>query len=373
MNRSKRILVISVSAGAGHVRAASALCAAGEKHFEGVETIHVDLLDLVPSLFRKTYGEGYLKVVERHPALWGYFYEKTNHNRTDSKLRRLQYAIERINTKKLFKLIMQVKPDAIITTHFMPAQLLSRLIGKGELTLPVWVCVTDFDVHSLWIQKHMCGYFAANEEVGFRMERLGIARENIKVTGIPIMPVFSEPLSRETCGKELGLSPEKTTLLMMSGGAGLGGIGELAGKILGIEGDFQVVAIAGRNQALHSELKELAKNHPGKLFPLGFTTTIERVMTASDIAITKPGGLTSSECLARGLGMIVVSPIPGQEERNAEYVMENGAALKAHDAVGLEYRVRKLLDRPELITGLGQKAKALGKPDAARKALEAVL
>ncbi|TAL18398.1 galactosyldiacylglycerol synthase [bacterium] len=373
MRNSKRILSISVSAGAGHVRAAQALCAAGEKYFEGVETIHLDLLDLVPSLFKKSYGEGYLKLVERHPALWGYFYEKTNHTRSDSKLRRLQYAVERLNTKKLEKLIEQLKPDAIIATHFMPAQLLSRLLGREELNLPVWVAVTDFDVHSLWIQKHMRGYFAANGEVAFRMAAMGIDPSAVRVTGIPLMPVFSETLSKDECRKELGLSPGKTTFLMMSGGAGIGGIDGLAKRVLDVEGDFQVVAIAGRNEVLHSGLRELAKRYPGKLFPMGFTTTIERVMAASDIAITKPGGLTSSECLAMGLGMIVVSPIPGQEERNAEYLMENGAALKAHDVAGLEYRVRLLLGDRERITALRRNALALGRPEAARSALEAVL
>ena len=131
--------------------------------------------------------------------------------------------------------------------------------------------------------------------------------------------------------------------------------------------------MAGRNERLLHELRRIAANHPGRLFPLGFTRTIERVMAASDLAITKPGGLTTSECLAVGLPMIVVSPIPGQEERNADFLLENGAALKACGASALAYRVAGLLREPERLRVLRDSALRLGKPDAARRVLDIVL
>ena len=159
----------------------------------------------------------------------------------------------------------------------------------------------------------------------------------------------------------------------MSGGAGIGGIEILAEMLLALNHDFQIVALAGRNEQLLDRLDEIAAMHRERLFPLGFTRVVERVMTASDLAITKPGGLTTSECLAMGLPLIVVSPIPGQEERNADFLLENGAALKACDGGALNYRVSMLFDEPARLEELRRNSKQLAKPDAARTIINAIL
>lgn len=371
--KQPKIAVFSVSAGAGHVRAAQALQAAAEKWHPGVQTVHVDLMDLVPKLFRKLYTDSYIRIVESHPALWGYLYERTDQEKADSALNRLRIAIEQLNTQKMSRALKEIDPDHVICTHFLPAQLLSRKIAAGSFRRPVWVQVTDFDLHTMWVQERMNGYFAANDEVAWRMEDRGIPRDTIHVTGIPVMPAFCVPLPRSDCALELGLDPCRKTLLMMSGGAGIGGIETLAERLLELDGDFQLVALAGRNERLLSNLRRIASRHPGRLFPLGFTTTVERIMAASDLAVTKPGGLTTSECLAVGLPMIVISPIPGQEERNADFLLENGAALKANGAASLAYRVERLLGEPGLLRKLGENARRLGKPDAAKSVLETVL
>jgi len=369
----KKLAVFSVSAGAGHLRAAQALVAAAGCWYPEVEAVHIDLMELVPQLFKKVYADSYLKVVESHPALWGYLYGKSDHEKPDSGLNRLRRAIERLNTAKLGSLLQELQPDHIICTHFLPAELLSRKIRHGKLGAPVWVQVTDFDLHALWIQQQMSGYFAAHEEVAWRMAERGIPAATTHVTGIPIMPAFDRQYDRASCAAEFGLDPNRTTLLMMSGGMGVGGIEQLAERLLMLQGDFQVVALAGRNEKLLAGLQALAARFPGRLVPLGFTTVIERVMAASDLAITKPGGLTTSECLAVGLPMIVVSPIPGQEERNADFLLENGAALKACDAGALAWRVQHLLDNPDRLAQLRKNALACGRPDAARRVLATVL
>ena len=333
----------------------------------------MDLMELVPKLFKTVYADTYIKVVERHPAFWGYLYDKTDRDRVDSSLSRLRRAIERLNTQKLKKVLADMNPDHVICTHFLPAQLLSRKIGKGTFNKPVWVQVTDFDVHALWIHPHISGYFAAHAEVAWRMTERGIPADRIRVTGIPIMPVFGEPREQAACAAEFGLDPRKTTLLMMSGGAGVGGIGTLAERLLRLEGDFQLVALAGRNETLLKELQRLSACYPGRLFPMGFTRVIERMMAASDLAITKPGGLTTSECLAVGLPMIVVSPIPGQEERNADFLLENGAAMKACDAGALAWRVSALLNDRSRLADMRDNALRLGRAGAARDVLAFVL
>ena len=247
------------------------------------------------------------------------------------------------------------------------------MTAKGDFTKPTWVVVTDFDVHMLWSHPHLTGYCVAADEIAWRIREREIGQAQVAVTGIPIMPVFAKSLDRATCARELNLDPKRTTLLMMSGGFGVGAIDQLAERVLGIPGEFQLVALAGKNADLLARLQKLATKHPGRLLPLGFTTTIERVMACADVAITKPGGLTTSECLAVGLPMLVVSPIPGQEERNADYLLERGAALKAHDAAGLEYRLRRMLDEPQLLTSMRAALRTIGRADAADRVLDQVL
>lgn len=373
MSAIRKIAVLSVSAGAGHVRAAEALVATAKLHYPSVEAIHIDVMELVPKLFRKIYAEKYVDVVNRHPALWGYLYHTADKQRDDSTITRIRRVIEKLNTRGLVNKLKELQPDAVICTHFLPAQILSRMIAKKKWATPVWTVVTDFDVHALWVHQRLTGYCAAAEEIAWRMRERGLADTRIEVTGIPIMPVFAEQRSREVCAKEAGIDPKRTTLLVMSGGLGVGAIDQLCERILAIPGDHQVLALAGKNVALLDKLNVIAAKHPGRFFPQGFTRTIERLMTCADLALTKPGGLTTSECLAVGLPMLVVSPIPGQEERNADYLLEAGAALKAHDLAGVDFRVRQLLTAPKRLAGMRERALAIATPQAAQTVLRHVL
>ena len=367
------IALLSVSAGAGHVRAAQALAASAQRRGTALEAVHIDVMDMVPTLFKKLYAESYLSVVNTAPDLWSWMYKRMDVPRPTSYVSKLRQAIERLNTGKLIKRLDELKPDAVICTHFLPAQLLSRLTRKKDFHAPVWVQVTDYDVHGMWIHDHLAGYFAADEEIAWRMRDRGLPADQVHVTGIPIHPVFAEKRDRATCAAELGVDPRRTTILLMSGGFGVGAIDQLADRVLALPGDHQVIALAGKNAKLLDQLKVVAKRYPGRLFPLGFTTTIERVMTCADVAVSKPGGLTTAECLAVGLPMIVVSPIPGQEERNADYLLENGAALKACDGAALAFRVRELLANPTRLTTMRANAKRIGRPTAATAVLDVVL
>jgi processive 1,2-diacylglycerol beta-glucosyltransferase len=373
MESRKKLLILSVSAGAGHMRAADAVKAHAALLPTPVHALHVDVMTLVPDTFRRIYADSYIKLVENLPGLWGYLYQKSDAVPRNAPVSRLRRGIERLNTYKLRELIDHQAPDHILCTHFLPAELLAHEIVRGRCRVPVWVQVTDFDLHQMWVQQHMAGYFAANEEVAFRLASRGIAPERIHVTGIPIMPAFAAPLDRRECAAELGLVPGRPTFLMMSGGVGLAGMFGAVEQLMHVEGDFQVVALAGKNVRLLKQLRELVEAFPGKLVPQGFTTTIERIMACSDLAISKPGGLTTSECMAMGLPMIVVSPIPGQEEHNADYLMEQGVALKAYDAIGLEWRVRGLLNDRGAIAAMAQRMRALGKPQAGRVVLDTML
>lgn len=369
-----KLAILSVSAGAGHVRAAQALEQCAIENYPNVEAIHLDVMDYVPKLFRKFYAESYIDIINKYPTMWGYMYKKSDIVRDDkSIIKKMRIAIERLNTKKLLKKMIDLAPDVIISTHFLPPELISRMIKKGAKLPPSWVQVTDFDLHALWVHDHMTGYFAASDEVAFRMEARGIPNEVIHITGIPIMPVFSNKLSRKECAKEFGLNPEITTVILMAGGLGVGGIYELTEHLLKIDKELQIISLAGKNKDLLAKLESLAEHYPEKLFPMGFTKIIERLMAASDVAITKPGGLTSSECLAMGLPMIIVSPIPGQEERNADYLLENGVGVKANDEIGVEYKIRELLSDRERLKQMSANATNISKGNAVKDVLEKVL
>lgn len=363
-----RILVLSVSAGAGHVRAAQALVAAASMQ-AGVEARHIDVLDLVPASFKAIYADFYLKLVERAPRLWSWLYEKTDRAPRDAWLSRMRRAVERVNTRGLRDCIDEYAPDAIVCTHFLPAELLARRIARGTALPPVIVQVTDFDLHRLWVHEGLAGYALASDEVAFRLRGLLPDQRGVAITGIPILPAFGERHDRAACATELGLDADRTTVLVMTGGAGIGSGAALVERLLGIDSDFQIVALAGRNAALLDQYHVLAARAPRRLFPLGFTNTVERVMACADLAVTKPGGLSTSECLAQGLPMILAAPIPGQEERNAGHLLEQGAALLALDATALEYRLRRCFAEPTLVARMRERCLALRRPHAAIDAI----
>ena len=377
MPTQKHVVVLSISAGAGHVRAAQALCETAEREFPSLRLTHIDVLDLVPASFRKLYFDSYLKLIEKMPLLWAYLYRYTDRPADESKISSLRRRIERFNTRKLYAELDRLAPDAIVCTHFLPPELLSRRVAGGHATPPVWVQVTDFDVHALWVHDHMRGYCVANDEIAWRIAERGIPAANVHVTGIPIAPPFLQTLDRATCAREVGLDPNVTTLLMMAGGAGVGGMETLVERLAALQNDetnprFQIVALAGKNEKLLDKLKEMAARYPATIFPMGFTRTIERLMAASDLAITKPGGLTTSECLAMQLPMILVAPIPGQEERNADYLLESGVAMKANDAAALEYKLLRLLSAPETLGAMRERMRGIAKPDAAARVLSLI-
>ncbi|MGS0741832.1 MGDG synthase family glycosyltransferase [Glaciimonas sp. GG7] len=357
------------------MRAAEALKAYAAE-FPGTEVVHWDAMDYVSAGFRAIYTDFYLHLVNRHPALWGYVYQKSDNADPDATMQKLRRAMERLSTRKLRVAIGAYAPDAIICTHFLPAEMLGRSVHQypqQNLSCPVWVQVTDFDLHSMWLQPQMQGYFAASEEIAFRMRAKGVAPACAHVTGIPVMPAFAQTLRRAHCAATFGLDPQRPIILLMSGGAGIGGLDKTAQSLLEIAGDFQLVALAGKNLALLEKLQHVAANSAHRLKALGFSDQVAQLMACADLVITKPGGLTASECLAMGVPMIIHSPIPGQEERNADYLLEQGAALKAVDLTALSYRLQTLLQRPDLLAQLRARSQALGRAYAGRAVLKIVL
>jgi processive 1,2-diacylglycerol beta-glucosyltransferase len=375
--RMSKLLILSVSAGNGHVRAAQALQATASTLPGFTQASHIDAMQHVSTSFRKVYTSGYLQLINHYPELWSFVHQQTDSTPQTAPSQRLRRLIERLSSSDLRRVVRAERPDAIVCTHFLPAELLAREQDKQRLDCPIWVQVTDYDLHSMWLVKGLAGYFAATEEVGHRMRARGLPADRIHVTGIPVMPAFSQPeaaeLDRLRCRAGLGLAADRPVVLIVSGGAGVGDLPTMAGKLLALADDFQLVAVAGRNEAARLALEALARRHPGRLLAIGFTNEMQTLMAAADLVVTKPGGLTVSECLAVGRPMLLVSPIPGQEEHNAGYLMEEGAAWLAYDSIGLEYKIARLMSEPSRLAGMAAASRRLGKPAAARSVLDRVL
>jgi processive 1,2-diacylglycerol beta-glucosyltransferase len=366
-----KILLVSASAGTGHTRAAEAL--RSYAHGANVSATHIDILKFVTPLLRTVYTGVYNWLVKRAPGLWNHVYRTTHHAERDGRGHALRRWAERINSGRFLREIEKSAPDMIVCTHFLPAEILSQLIARGRLQCPVWVQVTDFDLHRMWVHQHMAGYFAPNDEVAFRLREHGIAPDRIHVTGIPIMPAFSDQLDRNGHAYELGILPRRMTILLMGGGAGFGTVTEVAERLIRAHTGIQIIALAGSSKATLAALQELAAQYPGRLSPQPYTDKVERLMACSDLVVSKPGGLITSESLAVGLPMVVIAPIPGQEEHNANFLLERGAALKASDLSSLEYRIGYLLSHPAKLEEMRTKAQALGRPAAASRVLATIL
>jgi len=372
-----KLLILSVSAGNGHVRAAQALEATAREMRDVRAVTHIDAMQHVASGFRKVYADWYIELVNRHPRIWSFVHQQTDETPHDAKRQKLRRAIERLSSGALLKAIRGERADAIVCTHFLPAELLMRDRNRQRLDCPVWLQVTDYDLHNMWLVPGAAGYFAATEEVAYRMRARGLPADRVHVTGIPVMPAFAEPaapqLAQAHCRGALGLALDKPVVLMVSGGAGVGDLPTMVASVLALPGDFQIIAVAGRNEAAKLALQALAQRHPGRLLAIGFSNEMQTLMAASDLVVTKPGGLTISECMALGRPMLLISPIPGQEEHNAGYLMEQGAGWLAYDGIGLAYKLALLMNEPRHLAAMTAHSRRLGRPGAAREVLGHVL
>jgi processive 1,2-diacylglycerol beta-glucosyltransferase len=368
LNRKPRVLILSASSGAGHVRAAQAL----EKAFRGrgnCEAEHIDALQHVTKLFQRLYDKAYIRMVRRAPDLMGLLYEQT-----DKPWRhpRQRLAMDRLNTQPMIRLLKKIQPDLCVATHFLPAEILAWLIAKKKLQARHAIVVTDYDVHALWLCRTVDRYYVAMQESLEYLANIGVPREKLHVTGIPIDPLFEKSVNAGDARKNLGLAASEPVLLLSAGGYGVGPLEQLVKDLLAMERPWQIVAIAGKSEPLKKRLDALGKgagktaSGQQRLVAVGFTTEMDQYMAAADLLIGKAGGLTTSEALARGLPMALVEPIPGQEERNADHLLEAGAAIRCNNLPAAAWKIAALFDQQDKLRSMKQAARAMAHPDAAR-------
>jgi len=361
-----KVLILSASAGAGHVRAADALHKAFTQSGAAREVLHVDALDYTNKIFRNLYSKAYLEMVNRMPEAMGWLYDYMDR---PWKNERRRLALDKLNTRPLVGLLKEFNPDIAVCTHFLPSEIISWLKAKKKLSCPQAVVVTDFDVHAFWLCRHYEQYFVAMEETRVHLEKLGIESTKVAVTGIPIDPVFAVPKDKREMRRKHGLAPDRITILVSAGGFGVGRVEDLCACLAQMQNEAQAIVLCGRNDALKKKLDSLASTQFSKsrvaFRNLGFTTEVDELMSASDILLGKPGGMTTSEALAKGLAFVIVNPIPGQEERNSDHLLEEGVAIRCNNLPVLGYKVDRLLEDKARFASMQSNARRLGKPNAA--------
>ncbi len=365
----RRVLILSASSGAGHVRAAQALekafAASGECAVE-----HIDALDYTTKLFQKIYNDTYIALVRHAPDLMGLLY-----NRLDDpwRHRARRLALDRLNARPMIRLLERAQPDLCLCTHFLPAEIIAWLRTRRKIQARHAIVVTDFDVHAMWLCRAVDRYYVALDETAEYLACVGIPRSIIRVTGIPIDPIFTKPKNQKDARRRQGLAPDRTTLLVSAGAYGVGPIERLVSDLLAMDRPWQIVAIAGKAENVRARLTDLARRaltHPDKavrLHVVGFTNEMDEWMSAADLLVGKAGGLTVSEALARSLPLAIIEPIPGQEDRNADHLLEQGVAIRCNNLPAAPWKIARLLDDHARLEGMRSAAWAMSRPQAAEE------
>ncbi|MDD5200620.1 MAG: glycosyltransferase [Terrimicrobiaceae bacterium] len=368
--QSKRIMVLSASVGSGHMKAADALEKAFRAHPLVGEVFSDDSLDHTNPLHKQFYSGLYKRLSEITPNFLGWWYETSDDPWATDRVRLL---IDLPQALPLVNLIRDFQPDHIVCTHFMPAGVIAHLLRRKQLETKLSIVVTDYHFHAMWLARAFHHYFVAQDEDKIHMEALGLPGDRITVSGIPVDPAFEQPVDREAVLARHGLDPARPLLLISGGTLGLSPAAAVVKRLRGLDLPFQALVICGKNEDLHAKVTELVADDADRFRVIGYTAEMRDLMGAATLILTKPGGLTTAEALASGLPMVILDPIGGQEERNADMLLENGAAIKCTEVTVLAHKLGMLLGDPERLAAMSANARRLGRPDAARVIADTVL
>ena len=361
---------MSVSAGAGHIKAAAALEKTFGEDARVGQVINQDALIYTNKLFRDFYSKFYTSLVDSAPNFLGWWYKTSDEPwRTDA----MRHMIDRLNTRPLVRFIREFDPDITVCTHFMPAGIISHLIATGQLQARLSIVVTDFDFHAMWLSRSFQRYFVALDETKAYLEMLGLPPERITVSGIPVDAAFASPIDRIAECRRRGLNPEHPILLLSAGAAGSGSVEFMVERLKALEPRVQGIVVCGRNADLKQRVEHLVRDSGDRFRVLGYTDDMPALMRVADLLISKPGGMTSAEALAAGLPMCIVNPIPGQEERNSDHLLEEGIAVKCNDLGTLTFKIQRLLDDPERLDAMRVRALNFARPRAAQTVVNTLL
>ncbi|HET9221765.1 MAG TPA: glycosyltransferase [Roseiflexaceae bacterium] len=369
-----RLLILHASVGTGHQRAAEALAEAFMRKQDG-EVRVADALDYGSELFRRAYSRSYIDLSEGSPLLWRLFFESTDASAPEliEVTNRLRSLAERLGITRLERLVRTSAPEAIICTHFLPVELLLRLKRHGRLPQPLYCVVTDFFPHAFWVTPGIDGYFVGSAMTRDMLAARGVTPSIVRVSGIPIDPAIADPKELAEMRVQHGFPVDGSLVTLFGGGLNVQRVRSIVEGILASDICGTLAVVAGRSETLTNALEGLADGSSMRLRVLGFIDYVDDLVVASDIVISKAGGLIVSEVLARGTPMLLIDPIPGQEEWNADYVVSSGAGVQLRMVESVPDTVRQLLIHPNRLAALRDGAQETGRPRAALDIAEQVL
>lgn len=360
-----KIFIVHAPAGAGHKSAASAIKDAFDKAKTGHDVRVIDSLEYTNWFFRRTYIWGYNFMVSRAPFLWSFSFYLTDFKPIRPLIRSIRRMTNFLNGYAFYKFIRKENPDCIVSTHFLSTEIISNLklskMYSGELI----TVITDYGVHDFWISSQVDIYVVASEYTKKELVSKGIPAEKIRVLGIPVQEKFTRRWERGEAVRNLGLKEGLFTVLIIGGGLGVGPIPQMVETISKTQEPFQIMVVCGKNEALRRHIEEITKGSKTAMKVYGFADNVNELMDASDVMISKPGGLSISEAMVKGVPVIVNTFIPGQEENNLMFLEKNGVGVGTKTIAETLDKLEYLFRHKEVLETMRSKAKQLGKPSSA--------
>lgn len=360
MTQIPNILVLTAGYGEGHRQAAHAVAQELRERRNPVRVNVVDFMEMVHPMINTISRYGYKKSVKRTPKLYSIFYRQTNKIKPKSILHQL---VRRLGAEKLHSYIKSTKPLAVLNTFPLSAGTISWLKEEGRIDVMSTTVITDYTVHSQWVHRHTDRYFVGADHVKDILLDKGIPEDHIETTGIPIRPSFYRRYDRGRLKQAFGLD-ERPTALVMGGWHGVFDA-KTCEALTYLETEAQLLFVCGGDRKLFRRLLPLQMTYPDRVRVFGYVSDIPELMAVSDFIMTKAGGLTTTEALSMGLPMLLYRPIPGQEEQNAQFLIEGGAAVRAHNKMELMDQFVHLCDNRQQLTRMKKGADGLVPKNAA--------
>ncbi len=372
----KKVIVFYAKYGGGHLSAARSIKENIELEYKDVEVILVDCMEYVNNVINKITTKAYSEMAKKAPKTWG----KVYWNSQKGPLASISNTSNKLFSIKLFKLIKDFKPDVIISAHPFSSQMCAYLKKLGKLNAKIATVMTDFAPHDQWLVYHQYVdyYFVSHEEMKKQLHEKGIDNNKIYATGIPLSNKFLLKYDKSEILKSFGLSPDKQTVLFFGGGEfGLGKTQtyKIFKTFVENYNNIQIVAIAGKNQKMKENFEHLV-NDLGKqnyVKILEYTNKVPELMSISDLVVTKPGGLTTTESLASGLPIVIINPIPGQEEENASFLEKNKVAIWIRKDDDVEQVLNDLFSNPDKMREMKINSRLLAKKNSTKDICRIVL
>lgn len=358
----RRFLLIHITTSSGHHHASLALAHGLRRLDPDCQIVNVDAFDYTTRVIRTAITRTYHSMIRYQPDVWAYLYDNPA---VYKRVRHLRKLVHRYHTKKLQRLLETVQPHAIACTQAFPCGMVADFKRHQGLQIPLVGVLTDYAPHLYWIYHGVDHYVVPAHELKERFVAYGISASHVFVYGIPIEPRFSEPVDQQAVAARFGLDPTLPTILLMGGGGGFGPLRQLMLSLDRLPAPCQFVALTGTNRALRDWFEQQRFRH--RVVATGYVDVVSDLMAMASLVITKPGGLTTAETLARGVPMAISTPIPGQEVCNARYLLAHQAAIELQSAAQAAQAIARLLEQPEQLAHLRERARSLAHPDSAMR------